>query len=213
MIDLGHGEPLVIVPGIQGRWEWMRPGVEALAEHCRVITFSLGDEPTAKYDGSAQGFDRYVDQVARALDAAGLQRAAICGVSFGGLIAAAFAARHPERVTSLVLASALPPSWKLDKRASFYLRSPRLLRAAVLPVVAAALSRDRRGEAGPLERRVRGACAMRANVTTHPFNARRMAGRALMTADLEWLGPERRSRCRRCSSPASRRWIGWCRRR
>jgi len=187
VIDLGHGEPLVIVPGIQGRWEWMRPGVEALAEHCRVITFSLGDEPTAKYDGSAQGFDRYVDQVARALDAAGLQRASICGVSFGGLIAAAFAARHLERVTSLVLASALPPSWKLDKRASFYLRSPRLFAPLfclsslrLYPEISAARPGFWNGASAALRHA--------ANVTTHPFNARRMAGRALMTADLEWSG-------------------------
>ena len=27
------------VPGVQGRWEYMRPAVEALAEHFRVITF------------------------------------------------------------------------------------------------------------------------------------------------------------------------------
>ena len=54
VMDLGHGEPVVIVPGIQGRWEWMRPGVEALAERCRVLTFSLGDEPTRGYD-SARG--------------------------------------------------------------------------------------------------------------------------------------------------------------
>ena len=103
-------------------------GRRSAGRGCRVITFSLADEPTARYDGSAEGFDRYVDQIARALDGAGLQRAAICGVSFGGLIAAAFAARHPERVSSLVLVSALPPSWKLNERASFYLRAPRLLR-------------------------------------------------------------------------------------
>ena len=186
-IDLGHGEPVVVVPGIQGRWEWMRPGVEALARHCRVITFSLGDEPTADYDGTGRGFDGYVDQIVRVLDSAGVQRAAICGVSFGGLVAAAFAARHPERVTSLVLASAVPPSWKLDRRASFYLRSPRLF-APLFCLSSLRLYREIAAARPGLWDGISTAVRHVANVTAHPFNARRMANRALMTAGLDWSG-------------------------
>ena len=74
----------------------------------------------------ARGFECYVDQVREALDLAGLSTAAICGVSYGGLIAAAFAARYPERVSPLVLVSALPPV-EADARVRFYLRAPRLL--------------------------------------------------------------------------------------
>lgn len=185
VIDLGRGEPVVIVPGIQGRWEWMRPGVEALAERCRVITFSLGDEPTAAYDGDAEGFDRYVDQIARALDGAGLQRATICGVSFGGLIAVAFAARYPARVTSLVLASALPPSWKLNTRASFYLRSPRLL-APVFCLASLRLFGEIAAACPGFWNGVSGAARHAANVAAHPFNATRMARRAMMTTGLDW---------------------------
>jgi pimeloyl-ACP methyl ester carboxylesterase len=128
IVDRGTGVPIVIIPGIQGRWEWMRPAVDALAATCRVITFSLADEPTCggPFD-EATGFDCYVDQVATALDQAGLERAAICGVSYGGLVAAAFAARHPQRTAALILVSALPPSWSPDPRVRFYLRAPRLL--------------------------------------------------------------------------------------
>jgi aminoacrylate hydrolase len=119
---------VVLVPGIQGRWEWMKPAVDALAAACRVITFSLADEPTCggRFE-PAKGFDCYVEQVREAMDAAGVERACICGVSYGGLIAAAFTARHAERVNGLVLVSALPPSWTPDARARFYLRWPRLL--------------------------------------------------------------------------------------
>ena len=95
IIDRGTGTPIVVIPGIQGRWEWMGPAIDALAARCRVITFSLADEPTsgAVFD-ERRGFWSYVDQISDALDAAGLDRAAICGVSYGGMIAAAFAARH-----------------------------------------------------------------------------------------------------------------------
>jgi pimeloyl-ACP methyl ester carboxylesterase len=48
-------------------------------------------------------------------------------VSYGGLIAALFAARYPDRASSLVLVSALPPSWTPDRRVQFFLRTPRLL--------------------------------------------------------------------------------------
>jgi pimeloyl-ACP methyl ester carboxylesterase len=128
IVDVGDGTPIVLIPGIQGRWEWMQPAVEELSARCRVITFSLADEPTfeGRFDES-RGFACYVQQIADALDAAGLERAAVCGVSFGGLIAAAFAARHPERVQSLVLVSALPPGWAPDARVRFYLRAPVLL--------------------------------------------------------------------------------------
>jgi pimeloyl-ACP methyl ester carboxylesterase len=128
IVDLGSGPPVVLIPGVQGRWEWMQPAVDALSRRCRVVTFSLADEPTCdgRFDEQA-GFGCYIDQVAEALDLTRIDRAAICGVSFGGLVAAAFAARHPERVRSLVLVSAIPPGWRPDARVRFYLRAPVLL--------------------------------------------------------------------------------------
>jgi pimeloyl-ACP methyl ester carboxylesterase len=127
IIDRGSGVPVVLVPGIQGRWEWMAPAVDALATRCRVITFSLADEPSAKWPARGSGFDAYVEQVGQALDALHLDRAVICGVSYGGLVASAFLRRHPERVTGLALVSAIPPSWKPDARARFFMRRPNLL--------------------------------------------------------------------------------------
>jgi pimeloyl-ACP methyl ester carboxylesterase len=128
VIDRGSGTPVVLIPGVQGRWEWMAPGVDALAKHCRVITFSLADEPTcaARFDTS-RGFECYVQQVIDAMDAAGVATATVCGVSYAGLIAAAVAARHPERVAKLILVSAIPPSWRPDARVKFFISHPRLL--------------------------------------------------------------------------------------
>ena len=128
IVDRGTGTPVILVPGIQGRWEWMRPAVEVLSTHCRIITFSLADEPTsgARFDESA-GIWSYVQQVNDVMDAAGVRAATICGVSFGGLIASSFATRHADRVSALILASAIPPSWKPDARAEFFMRAPRLL--------------------------------------------------------------------------------------
>jgi pimeloyl-ACP methyl ester carboxylesterase len=127
IVDRGSGVPVVLVPGIQGRWEWMAPAVDALATRCRVITFSLADEPSADWPVHGSGFDAYVEQIGQALDVLRLDRAVICGVSYGGLVAAAFLRRHPERVSGLALVSAIPPSWEPDRRARFFMRHPRLL--------------------------------------------------------------------------------------
>jgi pimeloyl-ACP methyl ester carboxylesterase len=148
VVDVGRGEPVVLIPGLQGRWEWMAPAVDALARRHRVITYSLCDERTSGFPcDPARGFENYVDQVAEALDRAQLRAATLIGVSYGGLIAMEAAARMPARASRLVLASALPADWRPDARARFYLRAPRLLSplfvisapARLQPEVAAAL--------------------------------------------------------------------------
>ena len=48
IVEYGDGEPLVLVPGIQGRWEYMRPAIDALAPFFHVLTFALCGEPDAR---------------------------------------------------------------------------------------------------------------------------------------------------------------------
>ena len=128
MIDRGSGTPVVLIPGVQGRWEWMRPTVDALAEHHRVITFSLCDERTSSFPcDPAKGFDNFVEQVEIALDRSNVSQAVIVGVSYGGLIAWEFAARHPQRTSGLVLASALHRSWQPNPLQERCLKAPRLM--------------------------------------------------------------------------------------
>jgi pimeloyl-ACP methyl ester carboxylesterase len=177
IVDVGTGDPIVIVPGIQGRWEWMKPAVDALARRCRVVTFSLADEPTCggRFDRS-RGFDCYVEQVADAMDAAGLPCATVVGVSYGGLIAAAFAARHTERATGLVVVSAIPPGWTPDARVRFYLRAPRLLSPLFLVGSLRLFKEIAAANSGVLPGM--GAAAKHGlNALTHMFSPARMARR------------------------------------
>lgn len=128
IVEQGRGTPLVFIPGSQGRWEYARITIEALARHFRVLTFSLADEPTAAFPPSGlDGFDHYAAQVRQALDAKGCDRAVICGLSFGGLVALRFAALHPNRVSALVLASTPGPGWHLKRRHEIYARLPWIL--------------------------------------------------------------------------------------
>jgi pimeloyl-ACP methyl ester carboxylesterase len=125
IIDRGNGPALVLVPGLQGRWEYLRPAIDALALSFRVLTFSLCGERRcgARLDPN-RGFDNYRDQIERVLDDRRLERAAICGVSFGGLAALRFAATRQQRTTALVLASTPGPFFRLRKRHEVYARLP-----------------------------------------------------------------------------------------
>jgi pimeloyl-ACP methyl ester carboxylesterase len=177
IIDRGTGAPVVVIPGIQGRWEWMRPAIEALAARGRVLTFSLADEPTSGgHFDPERGFWSYVDQVGEALDASGLQRAAICGVSYGGLIASAFAVRHPDRVTSLILVSALPPSWRPDSRVAFYTRRP-WLRLPAFCVASLGIYREIAAAVDPPWRARTAAVRIGLNVLRHMLHPSRTARR------------------------------------
>jgi pimeloyl-ACP methyl ester carboxylesterase len=120
----GEGPPLVLVPGMQGRWEWMTPTVHALAGRFRVATYSLCGEPGAPpLAASFEGDLERLDAVCRAL---GPEPVVLVGVSFGGRIAVHYAARHPERVRALVLASAPGPGFELPPQQARWVASPRL---------------------------------------------------------------------------------------
>jgi pimeloyl-ACP methyl ester carboxylesterase len=123
--DAGSGDPvMVVVPGITGRWEWIEPALQGLAEYGRTIGYSLRGGRTAS---GAPGFDAHVEQLAAVVEAAGGGRVVLCGVSLGGWIALRYAARHPSEVAGLVLASAPGPRFALNGRQQHFVRWPRAL--------------------------------------------------------------------------------------
>jgi pimeloyl-ACP methyl ester carboxylesterase len=127
IFDQGSGPPIVVVPGVQGRWEWMEPGLEALAAFGRVVSVSLCGEPGSGCTLPAGStFDVHVAQLDDLLDRRGIDAAAVCGVSFGGWVALRYAARRPERVTALVLVSAPGPRFRPDRGRAWYVRAPWL---------------------------------------------------------------------------------------
>jgi pimeloyl-ACP methyl ester carboxylesterase len=132
MISKGIGYPIALIPGIQGRWEWMSPTVEALTAGHRVVSWSLGElrqdeaphvEAQIKEEASFLAWMRALD---RAFDSVHERRLSLIGVSFGGLIAACYAARRPDRVTSLILVSVPSPAWKRSRGDQFCMDYPRL---------------------------------------------------------------------------------------
>ena len=197
IIDKGQGIPVVLVPGIQGRWEYFGPTVEALSRSHRVITFSLCDEPGWRPSGDQRpGLDRFVDQIDAALAESGLERAVICGISFGGLVALRFAASRPDRTTALVLASVPGPGWHLRRSHRRYVRFPWLSTPLFLTGVPGRL----RGEIAaaipdPVERRgfTRGLLGL---LLKAPLSPSRMAARARLID-----GVDNAAECTRIAAP------------
>ena len=80
IVDCGTGAPIVMIPGIQGRWEYMRPAIDALAASFRVVTYPLcGERGSRRSLNPTRGWDDFVDQIDAVLDDRHLARATICG--------------------------------------------------------------------------------------------------------------------------------------
>src|SRR6266542_108847 len=133
MFDEGEGPPVIVIPGVQGRWEWMLPGLRALSKRCRTISYTLcGDFGSGMTFDRALGFDNFVRQLDELFERTGLQKAAICGVSYGGFIALRYAAVRPERITSVIFVSAPAPGWIPSERQTRHIRRPWLSTPAFL---------------------------------------------------------------------------------
>lgn len=186
----------MLIPGLQGRWEWMRPTVQALARQHRVITFSLCDERSSPFPcDPAKAFENYVEQVDLAMERAGLDRAIIAGVSYGGLIATEFAARRPDRVDALVLASALHKTWHPNALQRQFLKAPRLMS----PVFVATAPQRMRPELVAAFPRF--LARLRFQVGFGISVMRALASPAKMARRIEWAAQYRFTDCRRIEAP------------
>ena len=99
-----HPQAVFLLHGIGSNANGWRFVIDGLKSRYRVIAWNapgyyLSDNLRAEAPNNFQ----YADAVAALLDALGIEQACLAGSSFGSLIAASFAARHPQRVRRLAL--------------------------------------------------------------------------------------------------------------
>lgn len=110
----GEGAPCLMLPGIISNLEvmWEQPDVRRymtrLASFCRVVVYDKRGQGLSDRDAGVPTMDDRLADAAAVMDAAGVDRGAIAGMSEGGSTAAMFAAAFPERVSHLVLFGAFP---------------------------------------------------------------------------------------------------------
>lgn len=100
--ERGSGTPVLLVMGATYSSRMWYPAIDALAEHHRVIWFDNRGTGESAPSKSGTIEDMAADGVA-VLEAAGVDRAHIYGVSLGGVIVIQLALQNPERVRSLVV--------------------------------------------------------------------------------------------------------------
>jgi len=107
--SIGHGPPLMKASNwlthLDFEWEspiWRHWWTE-LSKHHRVIRYDERGNGMSQRDVSHVSFDTWVRDLETVADAAKLDRFSLIGISRGGPIAIAYAVKHPERVSNLVL--------------------------------------------------------------------------------------------------------------
>ena len=122
VIDGPDGAPVVVLANSLGTSSAMwAPQVGPLAQYRRVVRYEHrghggSSAPPGPYSIADLGGD-----VVELLDHLEVERASVCGVSLGGMVAMWIGSRHPERVDRLVLACTaahLPPAEGWYDRAS-----------------------------------------------------------------------------------------------
>jgi pimeloyl-ACP methyl ester carboxylesterase/DNA-binding winged helix-turn-helix (wHTH) protein len=80
--------------------------LDGLARDRRLIRYDERACGMSDWDVPSFTFDDWVDDLETVVDAVGLDRFPVLGVSQGGAVAVAYAVRHPDRVSRLILAGA-----------------------------------------------------------------------------------------------------------
>jgi DNA-binding winged helix-turn-helix (wHTH) protein/fermentation-respiration switch protein FrsA (DUF1100 family) len=107
--SVGHGEPLVKAANwlTHVEYDWKSPVwsqlLHRLAESHRLIRYDGRGTGLSDRDVDDISFDAFVRDLASVIDASALERTALLGISQGAAVAIAYAVRHPERVSKLVL--------------------------------------------------------------------------------------------------------------
>jgi pimeloyl-ACP methyl ester carboxylesterase/DNA-binding winged helix-turn-helix (wHTH) protein len=115
---VGSGPPLAKTANwlshIEYEWEspvW-RHWIREIARHHLLVRWDERGCGLSDWNVEDLSFEAWVRDEETVVDALGLERFALLGISQGGAVATAYAVRHPERVSHLVLCGAYTKGWR-----------------------------------------------------------------------------------------------------
>ncbi|MFS8037819.1 3-oxoadipate enol-lactonase [Xanthobacter sp. AM11] len=104
--DGPQAAPVLLLSNSLGtRWEMWEPQMAAFTAGFRVLRYDSRGHGRSDAPAGAYGMDRLGRDVIELLDALGLERVHVCGLSKGGMVGQWLGARAPERLGRLVLAN------------------------------------------------------------------------------------------------------------
>jgi pimeloyl-ACP methyl ester carboxylesterase/DNA-binding SARP family transcriptional activator len=117
--SVGEGLPLVKAANwlshLELDWDapiWS-PLFRKLARDHFFVRYDERGNGLSDWDVSEISFDVFVTDLETVIDAAGIERFALLGISQGGAVSIEYAVRHPERVSHLILFGAYAAGWRI----------------------------------------------------------------------------------------------------
>jgi pimeloyl-ACP methyl ester carboxylesterase len=103
----GSGPPIIFVHELAGTWHSFEPQIAALKSKFRCIAYNARGYPPSDVPPSVASYsqDLAAADIGAVMDAAGLDRAHVMGVSMGSAAALQFALKWPARARSVILCS------------------------------------------------------------------------------------------------------------
>lgn len=101
--DSGRGEAVILLHGHSFDRRAWQPQVQALERRYRVIRYDLRGYGRSTLPDEGQEF-LHAEDLLQLMDALGIKRAHLAGLSLGGFVVTDFIALHPERVLSAAMA-------------------------------------------------------------------------------------------------------------
>ena len=127
----GNGPPLTLIMGLgcsARQWQWMLP---VLSTAFQVIAFDNRGVGRTSKPAMEYTTDLFAEDTCALLNALGVEKTHMFGVSVGGMIAQKFAIQFPEMVDRLVLGCTMPNFYHLPPKEE---DSQRLQESQVLPI-------------------------------------------------------------------------------
>lgn len=123
--EAGAGTPIVFVHEFGGDHRSWEPQMRYFSRRHRCVTFGARGYPPSEVPESVEAYSqrRAVEDIVAVMDAAGIERAHVVGLSMGGFAALHLGLEHPRRTLSLVVAGA---GYGAEKKYEAYFREVSL---------------------------------------------------------------------------------------